>query len=75
MGFCEAQLPLQQLDSAIRSTPDLTLLIGPEGDFTEAESQMAEKRGFHLVSLGTNRLRTETAAIFALSCFKFLRGD
>jgi 16S rRNA (uracil1498-N3)-methyltransferase len=39
------------------------LLIGPEGDFTEAELQMAKTAGFKSVTLGKTRLRTETAGI------------
>jgi 16S rRNA (uracil1498-N3)-methyltransferase len=39
------------------------LLIGPEGDFTEGELQMATGLGFHPVTLGKTRLRTETAGI------------
>ncbi len=43
------------------------ILIGPEGGFTEEEIQMAEKAQFTQVSLGRRRLRTETAALIALS--------
>jgi 16S rRNA (uracil1498-N3)-methyltransferase len=41
------------------------VLIGPEGDFSADEVRTAQKRGFHTVSLGESRLRTETAAITA----------
>jgi 16S rRNA (uracil1498-N3)-methyltransferase len=41
------------------------VLIGPEGDFTEAELQFALQHGFQKVSLGPHRLRTETAALVA----------
>ncbi len=44
---------------------DVTILIGPEGDFSEAEVQQAMARGFKEVGLGANRLRTETAGIVA----------
>ncbi len=43
------------------------ILIGPEGGFTDDEVKMAEKAAFTQVSLGRRRLRTETAAIIALS--------
>jgi 16S rRNA (uracil1498-N3)-methyltransferase len=39
------------------------LLIGPEGDFTPGEVALAIRNGFDTVSLGENRLRTETAAV------------
>lgn len=42
-----------------------TVLIGPEGDFSESELTQATSAGFVLVTLGTNRLRTETAALSA----------
>jgi 16S rRNA (uracil1498-N3)-methyltransferase len=48
------------------------LLIGPEGDFTSAEIAFATSKGFAELSLGTNRLRTETAAMHACSVLKFL---
>lgn len=44
-----------------------TVLIGPEGDFTQTEVEMARSKGFLPVSLGSSRLRTETAALAA--CF------
>jgi 16S rRNA (uracil1498-N3)-methyltransferase len=44
---------------------DCCILIGPEGDFTEAEIDAAISAGFQPVSLGSTRLRTETAALTA----------
>jgi 16S rRNA (uracil1498-N3)-methyltransferase len=41
------------------------ILIGPEGDFSEEEVQQALDLGFEPVSLGENRLRTETASLLA----------
>jgi 16S rRNA (uracil1498-N3)-methyltransferase len=41
-------------------------LIGPEGDFTPDEIQMAISKNFKKVSLGNSRLRTETAALAAV---------
>jgi 16S rRNA (uracil1498-N3)-methyltransferase len=41
------------------------ILIGPEGDFTPEEISTALEKGFHPVSLGSTRLRTETAGITA----------
>ncbi|MBY5956577.1 16S rRNA (uracil(1498)-N(3))-methyltransferase [Membranicola marinus] len=46
------------------------ILIGPEGDFTPEESEIALKAGWNPVSLGMNRLRTETAAIAAVQIIK-----
>ena len=41
------------------------ILVGPEGSFTSEELQLAQDHGFRSVSLGTRRLRSETAAIMA----------
>lgn len=41
------------------------ILIGPEGDFTENEVALALKSGYKGLNLGINRLRTETAALYA----------
>lgn len=57
----------EKLDLKRRVAPDkdLTILIGPEGDFSSSEIESAYQNGFLPVSLGRNRLRTETAAIVA----------
>tara|TARA_B100000508_G_scaffold130740_1_gene118335 strand:- start:44841 stop:45539 length:699 start_codon:yes stop_codon:yes gene_type:complete len=47
------------------------ILIGPEGDFTPAEIELALKNGYKPVSLGKTRLRTETAGLYACSLAKF----
>ena len=44
-----------------------TLMIGPEGDFTGAEVSAARESGFHPMTLGPIILRSETAAIYAVS--------
>ncbi len=45
---------------------DITILIGPEGDFSIDEVRYALSHGYISVSLGTSRLRTETAALSAV---------
>ena len=42
------------------------ILIGPEGDFSQKEIDLAFKNQFKAVSLGTSRLRTETAGLVAV---------
>lgn len=42
------------------------ILIGPEGDFTPEEVEVAHKNGYKSITLGKNRLRTETAGLFAV---------
>lgn len=51
------------LSTAVKPKDDRVLLIGPEGDFTTEELDLALGNGFRKVSLGPNRLRTETAGV------------
>lgn len=53
----------------------VTLLTGPEGGFTDQERSVAKAVGFVPVRLGSRILRTETAAIAALSAVQMLWGD
>ena len=53
-----------------RSTSSL-ILIGPEGDFTNIEIELALNKKFVPVSLGENRLRTETAGIVAATLLQY----
>ncbi len=53
----------------------ITLIIGPEGGFSEDELRLATERGCHTVCLGQRVLRTETAAIVALSLCHMRYGD
>jgi 16S rRNA (uracil1498-N3)-methyltransferase len=53
------------LKFAYKQGQNVLILIGPEGDFSPAEIRLALENGFTEISLGTNRLRTETAALVA----------
>lgn len=65
IAHCEE---LQKSDlSRFSSQDDIQILIGPEGDFTLDEIESAILLGYHPVSLGLTRLRTETAGIVAAS--------
>ncbi len=64
IAHCEeddGKLPLKGFDFPIPG--EKLLLIGPEGDFSSREIQMAKAAGFLPVSLGDTRLRTETAGV------------
>lgn len=50
---------------------EIVILIGPEGDFSRAEAELAMAKGFIPVHLGESRLRTETAALTAVSAVYF----
>lgn len=56
--LCQCDIPPQERD--------ITVLIGPEGDFSFDEVQYAISKGFTSISLGAARLRTETAALVAV---------
>lgn len=51
------------------------VLVGPEGDFSEKEIQQAVAAGFQLVTLGPNRLRTETAGLMACHTLNVLNVE
>ena len=53
---------------------DVLLLIGPEGGFSESEVETAKCTNFDVISLGINRLRTETASIYALTAIQTLNN-
>lgn len=57
---------------ALETKRDCTILIGPEGDFSLNEIKNARIQGYLPISLGNNRLRTETAAIVACHTFNLL---
>ena len=56
-------------------TPDITLLSGPEGGFSEQERETVKAIGFIPVRMGARILRTETAVLAALSAVQTLWGD
>jgi len=54
---------IKYLKECYKPGSDVTIMIGPEGDFNEAELELAAKADYNCVSLGSSRLRTETAAL------------
>jgi len=60
------------LKSKLKSKQDCTILIGPEGDFSVKEIEIALLHNFIPVTLGETRLRTETAAITACHSVAFV---
>lgn len=65
------RMSLQEL---YKPREDVLVLIGPEGDFTPEEVDMAVQSGFQPVTLGAARLRVETAALAALQTIHVLNG-
>lgn len=62
-GWCEGEHA--SLTQRYDATADVLVLIGPEGDFTPEEADTLRTNTFQAVSIGTARLRTETAALTA----------
>ena len=56
----------EQLESMKADEDEVTVLIGPEGDFSVEEVRLAMANGYESISLGQSRLRTETAALAAV---------
>ena len=72
IAHCEADKPRTPLAAALQPGQDAVVLIGPEGDFSEEEIALALGCGFQPVSLGPSRLRTETAALYAVTAFNLI---
>ena len=65
VAYCDDRVERRLLAKNYRPGSDVTLLVGPEGDFSPQEVDLALGSGFVAVTLGDNRLRTETAALVA----------
>jgi 16S rRNA (uracil1498-N3)-methyltransferase len=64
IAHCQKSPKLNLTDCALNQN-NVTLLIGPEGDFSREEIDAAEKAGLCSVSIGSQRFRTETAGLLA----------
>ena len=71
IAHCE-ETDKKTLKSVLQPNQNVTLLIGPEGDFSQKEITLALSNDYIPVSLGNARLRTETAAIVACHSVVFV---
>lgn len=62
----------KRINECYKAGENALVLIGPEGDFSEEEVKLALNAGFTPVSLGSSRLRTETAGIVACQSINFV---
>lgn len=71
IAHCYEEIPrislFADLQAHAEPTDSVTVLIGPEGDFSIDEVQMAINAGYQSVHLGNSRLRTETAGLMAVT--------
>lgn len=65
IACCDPAIERMPITSSFRRGDEVTILIGPEGDFTAEEVSRAVKGGFTPVHIGPSRLRTETAGVAA----------
>lgn len=71
IAHCE-ETPKELLKKAYKLNSDTLILIGPEGDFSGEEIKMAQENGCFAISLGKERLRTETAALMACATINLI---
>lgn len=74
IAHCEDN-PKPSFKSEISEIQRITILIGPEGDFSPNEIKMAKDSGINEIHLGKSRLRTETAGIVACHTVSVCKDD
>lgn len=72
IAYCDPTIPRKLLAKEYNGAKSVTILIGPEGDFDIEEIKFALDCGMIPVTLGDNRLRTETAALTACDTIHIL---
>jgi 16S rRNA (uracil1498-N3)-methyltransferase len=72
IAYCDSEIAAHELKDRLNKSEDTLVLIGPEGDFSPEEAALAMEKGFVPVSLGPNRLRTETAGLVAVHTVNLL---
>lgn len=71
--YCGDEFPKQSITQALTdffrtgSYGKVTIIIGPEGDFSQAEIECAMQHGFKAITLGPSRLRVESAALLSVN--------
>jgi 16S rRNA (uracil1498-N3)-methyltransferase len=74
IAYCGEQSTIE-LKNIYRKGAKALILIGPEGDFSIQEVELANKYGFIPISLGKSRLRTETAGIVACHTINLMNSE
>lgn len=65
IAHCSPNFERTHIKHFLSDNKNILILIGPEGDFSDREVTAAIEMGFKSISLGSSRLRTETAALYA----------
>lgn len=71
-GYCASGFPRRDFSSTCIPDGNIVIMIGPEGDFSSEEVEYAISGGFVPVTFGESRLRTETAALYAVTAVHVL---
>lgn len=72
MAHCNTQFDRKNIKSLLQKNTPTLIMIGPEGDFSPTEIQLATQTGFFGISLSNSRLRTETAGVITSNYLSFL---
>ena len=75
IAHCNYRGTLPHLKNVYDRHQNALILIGPEGDFNMEEVNFALQHGFKEISLGSSRLRTETAALYACTTINLLNNE
>lgn len=71
IGYCQSE-DRQQIKDIYKAKQSVLIAIGPEGDFSEKEVEEALKHKFQKITLGKERLRTETAGLYVVNTIHIL---
>ncbi|MBA3827997.1 MAG: 16S rRNA (uracil(1498)-N(3))-methyltransferase [Taibaiella sp.] len=74
IAHCAEDAKKVGFNDVLKAAKDAVIMIGPEGDFTQEEVNLCVSQGYVPVSLGKNRLRTETAAIAVCAYFNMVNN-
>jgi len=75
IAHCNPEQDKKALQELLKPGVETVLLIGPEGDFTAEEVALCKQFGYQSITLGTHRLRTETAALMVCAYFNLLNNN
>lgn len=75
VGHCIDEVPRKSLTVAMQAAKETIVLIGPEGDFTAEEVRLCADKGYVGITMASQRLRTETAAMNVCAYFNTINNE
>lgn len=66
IGYCSDKESKSKIKDIYTKNQSVLVVIGPEGDFSQREVDIAKENGFEIITMGNSRLRTETAGLYSL---------